>query len=154
MVETKGIAPLQADFRRRALGAAAVSGCLALLGLVLARWQTPVLWHSLAGRGLPLMVLALLNGPIALVAVLRERPRIARLAVAGQIVFVLWAWAVGQWPYLVPPDFSVVTSAAPDITLRGLLLTVTAGMVLVLPSLWWLFHVFKGRNPAGNPVGP
>jgi cytochrome d ubiquinol oxidase subunit II len=64
------------------------------------------------------------------------------------MVFVLWAWAVGQWPVLVPPDFTIQGSAAPATALRALAIIIAAGMVVVAPSLWLLFHVFKGRNPA------
>src|SRR5260370_1290279 len=51
MVETESDPPLQADFRRRAFGAAMVSGVLALVGLVLAWRQSPLLWSELTGRG-------------------------------------------------------------------------------------------------------
>jgi len=148
MVETENDPPLQADFRRRAFGAAMVSGILAVAGLVLAWRQAPLLWADLTGRGLWLLIIALANGPIAAFAVWRGSPRIARVAVAAQMVFVLWAWAVGQWPALVPPDFTIHGSAAPETTLRALTIIIAAGMVVLAPSLWLLFHVFKGRNPA------
>jgi len=148
MVETENDLPLQADFRRRAFGAAMVSGILAVAGLVLAWRQAPLLWADLTGRGLWLLIIALANGPIAAFAVWRGSPRIARVAVAAQMVFVLWAWAVGQWPALVPPDFTIHGSAAPETTLRALTIIIAAGMVVLAPSLWLLFHVFKGRNPA------
>jgi cytochrome d ubiquinol oxidase subunit II len=154
MVETEGDQPLQTDFRRRAFGAAIVSGILALAGLALTWRQAPLLWSALTGRGLLLLIIALANGPIAAFAVWRGSPRIARMAVAAQMVFVLWAWAVGQWPALVPPDFTIQGSAAPETTLRGLLITVAVGMIFLLPSLWLLFHVFKGRNPAAQNPPP
>src|SRR5215472_6935284 len=148
IVETEGQPDLQADFRRRAVGAALASGAFALLGLVLAWFSARPLLDVLFGRGLPLLVLALLNGPLALVAVLRGRPQIARVAVAAQVVFVLWAWAVGQWPYLVPPDLTFDGTASPVATLSLLLVVVAAGMAVLLPSLYLLFRVFKGRVPA------
>jgi cytochrome d ubiquinol oxidase subunit II len=152
MVETEDDPPLQADFRRRAIGAALVSGALALLGLVIAWREAPMLWSELTGRGLPLLIIALINGPIAAFAVWRRSPRLARIAVAAQIVFVLWAWAVGQWPAIVPPDFSIHGAAAPETTLRALVIIIAAGMVVLAPSLWLLFYVFKGRNPAAAPT--
>jgi cytochrome bd ubiquinol oxidase subunit II len=148
MVETESDSPLQADFRRRAFGAAIVSGILALAGLVLAWRQAPLLWSELTGRGIWLLLIALINGPIAAFAVWRGAPRIARIAVAAQMVFVLWAWAVGQWPALVPPDFTIHASAGPEASLRALAIIIAVGMAVLAPSLWLLFHVFKGRNPA------
>src|ERR1700694_2222497 len=49
MVELENDPPLQADFRRRAFGAAMVSGILAVAGLVLAWRQAPMVWADLTG---------------------------------------------------------------------------------------------------------
>jgi len=147
MVETQDEPDLQADFRRRAVGAGLASGAFALLGLVIAWFTARPLVDELLGRGLPLLALALLNGPVALVAVLRGHPRVARRAVIGQIVLVLWAWGVGQYPALVPPDLTVRGTAAPDATISLMLVVVAAGMAVLLPSLYLLFRVFKGRAP-------
>src|SRR5262249_33516649 len=141
MVETQDEPDLQADFRRRAVGASLATGAFALLGLVLARYTARPLFDELLGRGLPLLVLAVLNGPVALVAVLRGHPQVARAAVIAQVVLVLWAWGVGQYPALVPPDLTVQGTAAPDSTISLLLVVVAAGMAVMLPSLYLLFRV-------------
>jgi len=150
MVETEDNPQLQSDFRTRALAASAVSGVLALFGLFLAYAQVPRVWSELTGNGLPLLLLALINGPIALWGVWRIRPRIARYAVAAQVALVLWAWAAGQWPYLVPPDLTISTAAAPAATLQAWLVVIGVGMAFVIPSLAVLFWVFKARNPAAG----
>ena len=150
MVETEDRPVLQADFRRRAILAAFVSGVLALLALYVVALQAPRLLESLAGRGLPLLALAIVNGPIALWAVWRSRPRIARVAVIGQVVLVLWAWVMGQWPYLIPPHLSIADAAAPAQTLSAMLVVVAVGMVILVPSLWLLFRVFKVKKPAAG----
>jgi cytochrome d ubiquinol oxidase subunit II len=157
MVETEGT-PLEADFRRRALAAGVVSGVLALVSIAvalpaiatdfLAGESGRALVVALFGRGLPLLAIALINGPIALAAVWFSRPRIARVAVAAQVVFVLWAWVVGFWGYLIYPDVTVNAAAAPSSTLTALLIVTAIGMVFLLPSLYLLFRVFKSRNPA------
>jgi cytochrome d ubiquinol oxidase subunit II len=147
MVENENRPALLTDFRRRAIAAALVSGVLALLAVAISFFDGSRLLESLTGRGLPLFVLALLNGPLALWAVWRSRPRLARVAVIGQVVLVLWAWAIGQWPYLVPPDLTISATAAPAATLTGMLVVITVGGLLLLPSLWLLFRVFKARNP-------
>jgi cytochrome d ubiquinol oxidase subunit II len=150
MVETEDDPHLQSDFRMRAIVASAASGAFAILGLLLAYTEAPRLWADLTGNGLLLLILALINGPIALWGVWRLHPRVARVAVATQVVFVLWAWALGQWPYLVPPDLTIVNAAAPNATLRAWLVVITVGMLLVIPSLAVLFRVFKARNPAAG----
>ena len=148
-VETEGT-PLESDFRRRAAAAGLVAGVAAIASLLVAPFAAPSLADALFGRGLPLLILALLNGPIALVAVWRARPRVARFSVAAQVTFVLWAWAVGQWPYLVPPEITIQDAAAPNSTLTALLVVIGIGMALLVPSLWLLFRIFKARNPAAT----
>jgi cytochrome bd-type quinol oxidase subunit 2 len=125
-----------------AFGVASTIACLTLTPIA-----APPLARALFGRGLPLLILALINGPIALVAVWLSRPQIARVAVVAQVVFVLWAWAVGQWPYLIPPDITIQGAAAPAATLTGMLVVIGVGMLFLLPSLGLLFYVFKARNP-------
>jgi cytochrome d ubiquinol oxidase subunit II len=147
MVENEDRPALLGDFRRRAIAAAFTSGVLALLAVAISYFDGQQLLKSLTGRGLPLFMLALLNGPLALWAVWRSRPRIARVAVIGQVVLVLWAWALGQGPYLVPPDLSIAATAAPPATLTAMLIVITIGGLLLIPSLWLLFRVFKARNP-------
>jgi cytochrome d ubiquinol oxidase subunit II len=149
MVETEDRPELLADFRRRAIGAGLVAGALALLSLLLGWLQAPRLLESLTGRGLPLLVLGLVNGPLALWAVWRWRPRLARVAVIAQVVLVLWAWALGQWPYLIPPGLTIAAAAAPAATLNAMLIVIGAGMALLIPSLWLLLRVFKARPSAG-----
>jgi cytochrome d ubiquinol oxidase subunit II len=147
MVENEDRPALLADFRRRAIATSFASGFFALLALGISSTEGPRLLQSVAGRGLPLFVLAVLNGPLALWAVWRWRPRIARVAVVAQVVFVLWAWAVGQWPYLVPPDLTISEAAAPAATLTALLDVIGIGALILMPSLWLLFRVFKARTP-------
>jgi cytochrome d ubiquinol oxidase subunit II len=147
MVENENRPALLADFRRRAVAAALASGVLALVSLAVSAVEGPRLLQSLTGRGLPLFVLALLNGPLALWAVWRWRPRIARVAVIAQVVLVLWAWAAGQWPYLVPPDLTISGTAAPGATLTAMLVVVGIGGLILIPSLWLLFRVFKAGDP-------
>jgi cytochrome d ubiquinol oxidase subunit II len=146
MVENENRPALLADFRRRAIAAAVVSGVLALIALPISATEGTRLLQSLTGRGLPLFVLAVLNGPLALWAVWRSRPRIARVAVIAQVVLVLWAWALGQWPFLVPPDLTISGTAAPADTLLGLLVVLGIGGLILMPSLWLLFRVFKARS--------
>ncbi len=146
MVETEANPQLRADFRLRAIAAAVASGGLGLLALFVASQEAPRLLDSLTGTGLPLFILALVNGPIALWAVWKARPRVARVAVAAQVVFVLWAWAAGQWPYLIPPGLTIEAAAGPQATLVGELIVVGVGMLILLPSLWLLFRVFKSER--------
>ena len=72
-----------------------------------------------------------------------RRYPLARVAVGVQVSLIVWGWAVAQYPYLVPPDLTVAAAAAPAATLRLVLQAVGLGAVVLLPSLVYLFRVFK-----------
>ena len=53
---------------------------------------------------------------------------------------------LAQYPHLVYPDLTIHNAAAPKITLELLLTALCAGALVLLPSLWYLFHLFKGHR--------
>jgi cytochrome bd-type quinol oxidase subunit 2 len=55
-----------------------------------------------------------------------------------------------QFPYLVPVAVTTSNASSPPATLLALLIGTLIGMALFLPSLWFLFQVFKGKHPALN----
>jgi cytochrome bd ubiquinol oxidase subunit II len=75
-----------------------------------------------------------------------RRYAMARIAAAAQVSLILWGWALAQYPYLVPPDLEIRDAAAPAATLELLAWALAAGFVLLVPSLWYLFRIFKGRT--------
>jgi len=68
---------------------------------------------------------------------------------SGQILLLLTAWAVTQWPFIVYSDIDLHTAAAPAATLTFILATLPLGMGLVLPSLWLLFAVLRKATSHG-----
>lgn len=145
-----GEAELQEDFRRRALAAGLAVFLGALATLLLAWREAPLVWHALVEgpRAVPLHLLTAVSATLALWALWRRRFRTARVAAAAQVSFILWGWALAQYPYLLPPSLAIEAAAAPAITLRLTLYALGAGAVVLLPSLWYLFHVFKRSRPA------
>lgn len=139
-------AELSEDFRTRALWAGTAVVALSVLMLPLLVRQAPHLWDGLtAGRTLPVLV----AGGIAALASgwwLRTRHyRLARLAAVTQVGCLLAGWGLAQYPYIVYPDITLFSAAAPDPTLRFILYSTPLGMAVLLPSLWYLFRVFKGE---------
>jgi cytochrome d ubiquinol oxidase subunit II len=152
-LETDG--PLREDFRRRGLGAWLVGGVVSIGTLLLARTEAPRLWGALTTLPAGLVVVAgLLLAPASALALWRRRFGWARVLGAGQVVLLLAGWAMAQWPFLIYPDLTVAGSAAPPATLRAVLWVVPIGMLLLVPSLWYLFAVFKGENPAARDDAP
>jgi cytochrome bd ubiquinol oxidase subunit II len=61
---------------------------------------------------------------------------------------LLGSWGVSQLPYLIPPSVTVDSAANSPAVLQVLLVGTIIGMVLLLPSLYYLFSVFKLPYPA------
>jgi cytochrome bd ubiquinol oxidase subunit II len=139
---------LQEDFRRRAIATWLVAGVVSIATLALTRFEAPRLWDALTSAPAGLFVLSgSLLAPLSLAALLRRRFGLARVLGAGQVVVLLTGWAAAQWPYLIYPDLTVAAAAAPRPTLALTAATLPFGLALLIPSLWFLFAVFKGRNP-------
>lgn len=142
-----GDAALEDLFRLKALVAGAVTALLGAIAALLGRAEEPRLWAGLVGRALPLSLGAVLIGLVTAWALLAGRIRLARVLVALETAGIIAAWGVAQAPYLIVPDVTVANAAAPQPTLVAFLIGSILGMVVLLPSLWLLFAVFKGRNP-------
>jgi cytochrome d ubiquinol oxidase subunit II len=137
------------DFRLRALWTWVVGGVLSVGTLLLTYVEAPHLWAGLTSPPSVLVVAAgMALAPASAVGLWMRHFAWARVFAAGQVVLLLAGWALAQWPYVIYPDVRLFESAAPPSTLRALLVTVPFGLVLLIPSLFLLFAVFKGRNPA------
>ena len=142
--ETQG--ELQEDFRRRALLAGTATVVLSAIAIPVLRTDARHLWSGLLSpRALPVLtggiVAALLAGWW-----LRTRAyRKARAAAVAQIAALLAGWMLAQYPYIVYPDITLTSAAAPAATLRFFLATLPVGLGILLPSLWLLFRVFKAE---------
>ena len=112
--QTEGL-PLAGLFFSKPLSALSMAGAtLVLLPL----------WHGLKSRRL----LLLRGSAIALV------------------VFVMVGWFSLQFPVLISAPTGAVTlynSAAPEITLKYLLIALGVGCLMIFPSLFYLFRIFK-----------
>jgi len=140
---------LQNDFRRRGLVAGVAVMVTGLLALALSRGVAPPLQEGLLGTpwAAPLHLLTGVAALVGLAALWRRRWRWARIAAAGEVSLILWGWALAQYPYLVPPDYTIEGSAAPSITLALALGALALGGLVLFPSLYYLFRVFK-RTPS------
>jgi cytochrome d ubiquinol oxidase subunit II len=146
--------PLQEDFRGRALWAGLGVFAGAVLSLGLAWREAPLVWTGLvtAPRAAAIHFATGLVATVALLALWRRRYRLARVAAAAQVSLILWGWALAQYPALIPPDLTLTTAAAPAITLELTLGALAVGATVLLPSLWYLFRVFKLRPLSGGPA--
>ncbi|HZI41243.1 MAG TPA: cytochrome d ubiquinol oxidase subunit II [Gemmatimonadaceae bacterium] len=139
---------LREDFRRRALIAAAIVVLMALLDLVLARSSAPLVWSALTkGSFATVLRFAAAAAAVgAMYSLWRRQYRAARIATIVEVSLILWGWALGQFPLLVPPAVTVEGAAAPVATLRLLIIALLVGLAVLVPSLRYLFEVFKARS--------
>ena len=137
---------LQEIFRKRAIIAVLVVGLLEEAVLILSKSTAPHLWgelqDSLWGACLQLGI-----GGLALAAVwllITRQYWWARTCAILQVTLTIWAWGLAQYPYLVPPNLMIFNASAPAITLQLITMALFLGALLLFPSLWYLFHIFKG----------
>jgi cytochrome bd ubiquinol oxidase subunit II len=146
-LDAKDQPDLQNDFRRRALLSGAALVPVAGLVFLAARQGAPEMFHGLTRWWAPLLLAATgLCSLWAIGALWRRRFAAARAAAAGEVAFILAGWSLAQYPNLVTPDVTVANACAPDATLRLLVLALAAGALVLLPSLFFLFRLFKGNG--------
>lgn len=147
-VETASDPLLQNDFRQRALLSGLSLAPAALLVFVLAQRDAPLLFAGLTAWWAPLLlVFTSIAALLALFALWRRWFQLARLAAAAQVALILAGWALAQFPALVPPTITIYSAAAPLVTLELLVTTLGLGAIVLLPSLLYLFMVFKQQRP-------
>ena len=146
---------LSDDFRRRALIAAVAVGGMAWVVYLLARAHALPVFRGLNASpwGFPVRMATGACAIAAIGGLWARRYRLARAAAMVQVVLILWGCALAQAPYLVPPRLTVHNSAAPPATLRFLLVALGAGALVLFPSIYYLFRVFKGNTIVNRPVG-
>jgi cytochrome d ubiquinol oxidase subunit II len=138
---------LQEDFRARALIAGTFTVGLSGLLLVLLRSEARHLWEGLLSRrAAPVLTIGIAAALLAGWSLRVRRYRLARAAAVVQIAALLGGWMLAQYPYLIYPDVTIGSAAAPPATLRFFLLTLPIGAAILIPSLWFLFRVFKGET--------
>lgn len=145
VVETSG--PLREDFRRRAIIAGTSTAALAAVVLALAFIHARWFFDQLTSpRSWPVLLGGLICFAGSAWAVFSRRYRLSRVFAAGEIVLLLLGWGLAQQPYLVYPDVKLVDVVGPSATIIFVLKALPVGALVLVPSLWLLFRVFKGGS--------
>ncbi|HEY1276012.1 MAG TPA: cytochrome d ubiquinol oxidase subunit II [Thermoleophilaceae bacterium] len=130
---------LETYFERRAFATAAVTGVLAIAGIVVMHSEARYVYDGLTSEGLPFVIVSVLCGVAVMVLLARRATRGTRPLAVAAVVAVVWGWGVAQYPYLLPTELKISDGAAPDPTLVGLLIVFGAAVLVVLPSIALLF---------------
>jgi cytochrome d ubiquinol oxidase subunit II len=146
-LDTEDQPELQNDFRVRALWSGLALVPIAGAVYFSSKHGAPELYRGLTSRWAPiLLALTISTGAVALLALWRRWFQLARIAAVGEVTFILVGWGLAQYPNIITPDVTVMSAHAPEITLRLLVLALGAGAVILLPSLAFLFDIFKGQK--------
>ncbi len=133
-------------WRQRALTTGIIMGVLSLVGLAFLAVEPDSFWTGFRERGLPLFCVGVVSGIAALFAIWRTRPLAATIAAVSTVTCVIWGWGVSQYPILLPPNLTIENCKTSDSVMWAMLGCIGIGMVLVVPSLWWLLAIFKGEQ--------
>jgi cytochrome d ubiquinol oxidase subunit II len=144
---------LQNDFRRRAIEAGLVLPITAYATLLAAeplapRVQQMLLHSSVAG---PIHIAALIAGLGAILALWTRRFKLARVAAGALATLIIWGWLFSQFPFLIPTTLTIFDAAAPPATLRAFVTAVAVGAIVLIPSLWYLYGVFRRSHHQPEP---
>lgn len=148
-LDTRKQPDIQNDFRLRALGSGMMLAPIAGAVFLTAKHGAPEMYHGLTRWWAPLLLAwTSVMSVVALVALWRRWFALARIAAISQVTLILVGWCLAQYPNIVTPDVTVTNAHAPEITLRLLVLALGVGAIVLLPSLVFLFHIFK-REESG-----
>jgi cytochrome bd ubiquinol oxidase subunit II len=138
---------LQDDFRQRALVLWMIVSSLGGAVLLLSRTGAPQIYDGLVhtSGGRILLVLTAIAGLVSLTGLYFRWFRTARAAAAFQVISIIFGWALSQYPYLIVPDVKLPEAAAPAQILRLLIWSLLVGGLVLFPSLYYLYRIFKGH---------
>jgi cytochrome bd ubiquinol oxidase subunit II len=144
---------LASAFRARALAMGVIAGGLAVVGLIVLRADARELFDDLtSGAGLAAVLVSGAAGVCTLALVRRRRYEPARVSAALAVAAVVAGWGLAQRPDLLP-GLTVEEGAASDATLEALLISIGAGLVILVPSLMLLYGlVLRGRFDTSAPA--
>lgn len=151
-----GDSALGEQLRRRVVVVGAVTGTVVLGGALPLRADAPTLYHRLSGQGIVFVVVSAAAGTLSLGMVLARRYAHARVAATTAVVAVVAGWGFAQYPWVLVNALRLDQAAGARAALMGLVWVGVGALVIVVPSLTWLFRLAQrpspliDREPAGH----
>jgi cytochrome bd ubiquinol oxidase subunit II len=140
-------------FHTRALAMAVIAGALGVAGLIVLRADARELFDDLtSGAGFVAVIASAVGGIATVVLVRAGRYDPARASAALAVAAIVAGWGLAQRPELLP-GLTVDEAAAGHSTLVALLISIAAGLVILVPSLMLLYGlVLRGRFDEEAPA--
>jgi cytochrome bd ubiquinol oxidase subunit II len=139
--ERNGDTSLAERLRRGTLGVGGFTGAVVLAGLPLIVHDAPTLSHGLLHAGFALLALANVAGVLTLFLLYRRNYSTARYFAVVAVAAVISGWGVGQYPWMLVDQLTIDHAAGASTTLTALLVVVGLAVVLIVPSLVYLFKL-------------
>jgi cytochrome bd ubiquinol oxidase subunit II len=139
---------LTESYRRRALSAGAVTSVFGALALYFSTVYAPIIWQGMLAHAIPVVIATMLIGLGTATALFVRRYRLARILIIAEAAFLLGSWGLSQYPYIIPPHYTIDNSANQTSVIVTLLIGIGIGLLILIPSLYYLFSVFKLPYPA------
>lgn len=137
------------SLRRRSIVVGAITGAVALAGVLPIERDAKTLSHGLTGRASGLVVISAVAGATALVLLSKRRLRWARVAAVGAVGSIVAGWGVAQYPWVLVDHLEIDQAAGDSATLTGLVIAAGLAGVLVVPALVYLFTL-ADSNQVGS----
>lgn len=139
---------LAESYRLKALIAGAITAFLGTLGLGLSSIESPILWHGMLIRAWPVVIATMIIGLATAATLYTRYYGTARVLIIAEAAFMLGAWGLAQYPYIIPVNYTIENSSNDPNVINAVLIGLACGMIIVIPSLYYLFSVFKLPYPA------
>ena len=133
------------DFRKRALSAQAICFVLAVATFVLAGVQAEELFDNLA-RSVwtwPIQLATAAAASAMVVLTLQRRAALARLCAASQVALVVIGWGLAMNRSFILPDMTLARASRSTEVMPALTIALGIGALILVPSLFYLYRVFK-----------
>ena len=136
-----GTSALAERLRKRTLGVGVLADLVVFAGLYPILSEAPTLSHGLLRPRPPLLIMAALSGGLTLILIYRRSYSIARVFAVTAVAAVVAGWGVGQYPWMLVGQSTILDAAAALATLTGLLVVIARAVVIVVPALTYLLRL-------------
>lgn len=139
--DRSGDIELTEELRLKAFITAAITGVLALIGILPLRNDAETLFDGLTARGAPEIAISVVAG-LATLHFLRERQlRRARVSAVVAVAAIVLGWGFGQYPWILVDSVTIEDGAGHPATLTALLIASAIAAVVVTPALVLLYRL-------------
>jgi len=150
-VEAEDSPELRESYRRRGLVTGTVLGVAGIAVLPIMSFDAEYMWREIwRFPSIVFMGAAVLALVCSLVLLYLKRYWWARTAAIAHVASIFLAWVSAQYPYLIVPDVTIRSAAAPGSVLITLLILSFFYAVVLGPSLALMLYLFK-RRPSQAP---